>query len=77
VDWHKQFQRVCPKWGDYMAGNMGVDRYGVDCSCGCRFFFSIEGYPDWGICTNPRSPRAGLLTWEHQGCPKEFFKEER
>ncbi len=27
---------------------------------------------DWGVCANPRSPRAGLLTFEHQGC--EFFE---
>jgi hypothetical protein len=24
---------------------------------------------DWGICANAKSPRAGLLTFEHQGCP--------
>jgi len=24
---------------------------------------------DWGVCANPKSPRAGLLTFEHQGCP--------
>jgi hypothetical protein len=23
---------------------------------------------DWGVCTNPKSPRAGLLTFEHMGC---------
>jgi hypothetical protein len=23
---------------------------------------------DWGVCGNPRSHRAGLLTFEHQGC---------
>jgi len=23
---------------------------------------------DWGVCSNPRSPRCGLLTFEHQGC---------
>jgi hypothetical protein len=23
---------------------------------------------DWGVCSNPESPRAGLLTFEHQGC---------
>lgn len=23
---------------------------------------------DWGVCTNPKSHRCGLLTWEHQGC---------
>ena len=21
---------------------------------------------DWGVCSNPSAPRAGLLTWEHQ-----------
>jgi hypothetical protein len=31
---------------------------------------------DWGVCTNPRGPRKGLLTWEHQagyGCFEEGF----
>jgi hypothetical protein len=23
---------------------------------------------DWGVCTNPRSHRCSLLTFEHQGC---------
>jgi hypothetical protein len=23
---------------------------------------------DWGVCGNPRSHRAALLTFEHQGC---------
>lgn len=46
-----------------------------DCSSGCRYFRRLIGDngadPDWGVCTNPRSPRAGLLTFEHQaghGC---------
>jgi hypothetical protein len=44
-----------------------------DCSCACRHFVPLHddlGY-DWGVCANPASPRAGLLTWEHQagvGC---------
>jgi hypothetical protein len=25
---------------------------------------------DWGVCANLQSPRAGLLTFEHQGCPQ-------
>jgi hypothetical protein len=77
MNWHRQFKRVCHNWKDYMAGKMGVDVYDVDCSCGCRYFFEIKEEPDWGICTNPKSPRAGLLTWEHQGCPKEYFRSER
>lgn len=44
-----------------------------DCSYGCEHFLPIEGElgNDWGVCSNPESPRKGLLTWEHQaglGC---------
>jgi len=48
----------------------------ADCSCGCRHYVPLEGKEgaDWGVCTNPRSPRAGLLTFEHQGC--EFFEDD-
>ncbi|MEO8662671.1 MAG: hypothetical protein ABI693_29695 [Bryobacteraceae bacterium] len=46
----------------------------ADCSCGCRYFVPLapEGLScDWGCCLNKKSPRAGLLTFEHQGC-REF-----
>lgn len=45
-------------------------RDGSDCSCGCRHFVKLSGEigNDWGVCANPESPRAGLLTFEHQGC---------
>jgi hypothetical protein len=48
-------------------------REDADCSCGCRYFVPLaEPFgADWGVCANPLSPRAGLLTFEHQGCP--FF----
>jgi len=51
-------------------------RNGLDCSCGCRHFLKLPGKLgyDWGVCINPRSPRSGLLTFEHQGC--EFFEAE-
>lgn len=44
----------------------------ADCSCGCVHFVPLVGElgNDWGICANPKSPRAGLLTFEHQGCPQ-------
>ena len=50
-----------------------MDKAYPDCSCGCKFFHELDGEKgsDWGVCTNPKSPRAGLLTWEHQageGC---------
>jgi hypothetical protein len=43
-----------------------------DCSCGCRHYAVLAGPlgHDWGVCMNKRSPRAGLLTFEHQGCPE-------
>ena len=47
-----------------------------DCSCGCRHFVPLQGQlgHDWGVCANAKSPRAGLLTFEHQGCA-EFEAE--
>ena len=49
-------------------GNVGLE--GSDCSCGCRHFVTLAGNANesWGVCVNPESPRAGLLTFEHQGC---------
>jgi hypothetical protein len=39
-----------------------------DCSAGCRHFVPLHNTlgQDWGVCANVHSPRAGLLTWEHQ-----------
>lgn len=43
-----------------------------DCSAGCYFYRRLAGVSelnwdaDWGVCTSTTSPRAGLLTWEHQ-----------
>ncbi len=50
------------------------ERNATDCSCGCRHFLELPEplSLDWGVCINPRSPRSGLLTFEHQGC--EFFE---
>src|ERR1035437_7921908 len=53
-------------------GNRSRDGEGCeDCSCGCRHFAVLDGVlgADWGVCLNKNSPRAGLLTFEHQGCP--------
>jgi hypothetical protein len=48
--------------------------YPNDCSCGCRFYLALEGCGDYGVCANPKSYRASLLTHEHQGC-QEFEPE--
>ena len=72
---HSLLKKCCRNWSEYMAGKMGVDEFGVDCSCGCYFFLWLAECGDWGVCCNPESPRAGLLTWEHQGC-KGHFKQD-
>jgi hypothetical protein len=40
-----------------------------------RIFNQKDGHlrSDWGICANATSPRCGLLTFEHQGCPNFKF----
>ena len=43
----------------------------LDCSCNCKFFIRLAdgaGF-DWGVCVHLQSLRAGLLTYEHFGCP--------
>jgi hypothetical protein len=49
-----------------------------DCSCGCKFFLKLQGEfgNDWGICSNPKSPRKGLLTWEHMAGHECFEVED-
>lgn len=39
-----------------------------DCSCGCKFALPVDGKlgADWIVCTNSKSHRCGLLTFEHQ-----------
>lgn len=50
-----------------------------DCSCGCRHFVPLAGDLgfDWGVCANAASPRSGLLTFEHQGCPQFEAEDDR
>ena len=51
-------------------------RDGPDCSGGCKFYYPLADKDDetisldCGVCGNPRSHRAVLLTFEHQGCPQ-------
>ena len=66
---HLLLKKSCKNWNDYIKGKMGVDTYGSDCSCGCSCFIELQDSGDWGVCCNPESQRAGLLTWEHMGCP--------
>lgn len=63
---HEQCWKVARQTEEYDSGI----HYMNDCSCGCYFFHPLLGdlQKDWGVCTNPQSPRAGLLTFEHIGC---------
>lgn len=64
---------VCRKLpSDFVPYGERPREEGPDCSEGCRYFVPLAGRLafDWGVCGNPKSPRAGLLTFEHQGCPK-------
>src|SRR5262249_21175432 len=73
---HNQLHLVCiHRPTDFAPYGIRL-RHSVDCSCGCRYYVPLEGKEgaDWGVCANPRSTRAGLLTFEHQGC--EFFEGE-
>jgi hypothetical protein len=71
---HLQLWQVCRNQEDYDAGTDTKDHELPDCSCGCKFFHPLLGEvkSDWGICSQPQSPRAGLLTFEHMGC--QYFE---
>ena len=67
-------------WGDVKRWEDENQSY-PDCSSGCKHYLILEGdlgY-DWGVCSNKNSPRAGLLTFEHQagyGCFEQDEDEE-
>ena len=48
-----------------------------DCDT-CRWFVELfRTSPDWGVCANPESERAGLLTYREQGCWQHEPEKER
>jgi hypothetical protein len=71
---HDHLWSVCKSLdADYLPYG-SAERLGADCSGGCVFYYKLDDRldesisNDWGVCTNPRSHRCGLLTFEHQGC---------
>lgn len=62
------------EYGGHVIRWQDPDRDYPDCSGGCRHFHAMDA--DWGVCCNPESPRAGLLTWEHQA-GYNCFEEEK
>lgn len=84
---HARLLKLVPKrpedyepWGENERWKDPSRAY-PDCSGGCKFARWLEDRPgislgtDWCVCTNPKSHRCGLLTFEHQGC--QAFKQEK
>ena len=68
---HDELWAVCPDGAAWIARAQDPEmEWRPDCSCGCIHFHPLDGRAgmDWGVCTCPASPRAGLLTFEHMGC---------
>jgi hypothetical protein len=79
IELHKRLWLVCQNKEDYLSGKDTNNHELPDCSSGCRWFVPLEGQGgfDWGVCSCSKSPRAGLLTFEHMGCKEyEFDGEE-
>lgn len=75
-DEHDRLLQIVPKrpedyapWGNVERWKHADQAY-PDCSSGCSFAHWLAGPlgMDWCVCTNPKSHRVGLLTFEHQGC---------
>jgi hypothetical protein len=67
---HRRLLRVVRTDPRDYAPDGSVEHEGADCSGGCRWYLPLAGPlgADWGVCANRLSHRAGLLTFEHQGC---------
>jgi hypothetical protein len=67
---HEDLWKVCRDTEAYRQGTDTKQHELPDCSCGCKYFHPLEGEAgnDWGVCSCPKSPRVGLLTFEHMGC---------
>ena len=70
---HERLWQVCPIQGPYQSGHDTNQHDKPDCSAGCIWFEELRDVGDWGVCSCYNSPRAGLLTFEHMGCPE--FKD--
>jgi hypothetical protein len=75
---HEHLLKIVRKLPDDFEPFGRREHDGADCSCGCKHFLKLAGQLgfDWGVCANAKSPRCGLLTFEHQGCA-EFEAAER
>lgn len=72
TDLHETLWSICRDKSSYQENGSILP----DCSCSCKFFQKLAGDVgyDWGVCSNAKSLRSGLLTFEHMGC--EHFESE-
>lgn len=74
---HEQLLKVLRDKYWYERG-LDTDKHNKpDCSCGCKWLHDLSGIRgmDFGVCFNAKSPRAGLLTFEHMGC--DYFRYDK
>ena len=78
ASWHDRLTNVCRHLPSDFAPFGEIDVEGADCSTGCLHFLKLPGQVenDWGVCSNSKSRRAGLLTFEHQGCLQFEWRRE-
>ncbi len=56
---------------------LGPPQERPDCTTCCWLTELFRTWSDWGVCANPGSPRAGLLTFREQGCWQHEPRKER
>ena len=63
---HEQLWEVCRDTKEYEEGKTQE----MPGCFACKWYHKLEGDRgmDWGVCYNKKSPRAGLLTFEHMSC---------
>lgn len=84
MDHHEHLWVMCKKLPEDYEPYGSKVREKADCSCGCAYYYKLADLDDgenalsydWGVCTNPKSHRCGLLTFEHQGCEHMTSKQK-
>jgi hypothetical protein len=85
-DEHRRLLTLAPRFPQDYEPYGQTEREGPDCSSGCKYARWLKDHDtntttehlslDWLVCTNPRSHRVGLLTFEHQAGANCFEAED-
>jgi hypothetical protein len=63
-------RKIMPRFpGDYEGYGGNIPHFDLDthypaCADGCRWFARLMDLPGYGVCTNPKSHRCAVLTFE-------------